>query len=254
MLWRRCCRLRQRRDRCEQGRRRQSKSFSLGNQPERVDTVPATPQFRRSIYVAFRLGSAICPRFSVSSDVFKQPVTIVVAVVALLWMDWRFTLVSLILFPFCIVPIRIFGRRARQGVQLDQRGSGLMSVTMQESFAGIRVIKSFAREEQQEKAFRRSSQLSFSNTMRVVKATEAVGPLVEIIASAGVGLALFYVYAANLSAGRFLGLMAGIFILYEPIKTLSKLHIVMQRSLGATTQIFSILDSKPEVQDAPNAI
>jgi subfamily B ATP-binding cassette protein MsbA len=191
---------------------------------------------------------------SVSSDIFKQPVTIVGAVIALLWMDWRFTLVTLVLFPICIVPIRIFGRRARQATQLDQRGSGLMSVTMQESFAGIRVIKSFGREEQQEKAFRRSSQLSFSNTMRVVKATEAVGPLVEIIASAGVGIALFYVYWANLSAGRFLGLISGIFILYEPIKTLSKLHIVMQRSLGATSQIFSILDSVPTVRDAPEAV
>jgi subfamily B ATP-binding cassette protein MsbA len=191
---------------------------------------------------------------SVSSDVFKQPVTIVGAVIVLLLIDWKFTVVSLVLFPICIVPIRIFGRRARQAVQLDQRGAALMSVTMQESFAGIRVIKSFAREDQQEKSFRRSAQLSFSNTMRSVKATEAVGPLVEIIASIGVGLALLYVYAANLTAGRFFGLISGIFILYEPIKTLSKLHIVMQRSLGATTQIFSILDSKPAVQDAPNAV
>src|SRR5207253_2368652 len=54
--------------------------------------------------------------------------------------------------------------------------------------------------------------------------------------------------------GRFFGLISGIFIIYEPIKTLSKLHIVMQRSLGATTQIFSILDSKPAVQDSPNAV
>ncbi len=191
---------------------------------------------------------------SVSSDVFKQPVTIVGAVIVLLLIDWKFTVVSLVLFPICIVPIRIFGRRARQAVQLDQRGAALMSVTMQESFAGIRVIKSFAREDQQEKSFRRSAQLSFSNTMRTVKATEAVGPLVEIIASIGVGFALLYVYAANLTAGRFFGLISGIFIIYEPIKTLSKLHIVMQRSLGATTQIFSILDSKPAVQDAPNAV
>src|SRR5256885_12977231 len=57
---------------------------------------------------------------SVSSDIFKQPVTIIRAIIVLLLMDWRFTLVSLILFPICIVPIRIFGRRARQGVQLDQ--------------------------------------------------------------------------------------------------------------------------------------
>jgi len=190
---------------------------------------------------------------SVSSDVFKQPITIVGTVTVLLLLDWKFTVVALILFPICILPIRFFGRRARQAVQREQKGMGLMSVTMQESFAGIRVIKSFAREAQQEKAFRRSTQQQFSNAMRMVKAMEAVGPLVETIASIGVGLALFYVYVTNLSAGRFFGLISGIFILYEPIKTLSKIHIVMQRSLGATTQIFSILDSVAAVRDAPDA-
>src|SRR5437899_6834799 len=120
---------------------------------------------------------------TVSSDAFKQPVTIIGAVSVLLFMDWKFTVVTLVLFPICILPIRIFGRRARQAVQREQKGMGLMSVTMQESFAGIRVIKSFTREEQQDKAFRRSTQQQFSNAMRMVKATEAVGPLVEIIAS-----------------------------------------------------------------------
>src|SRR5438094_3909476 len=50
---------------------------------------------------------------SVSSDVFKQPITVVGAVIVLLLMDWKFTIVSLILFPSCILPIRYFGRRAR---------------------------------------------------------------------------------------------------------------------------------------------
>ena len=190
---------------------------------------------------------------SVSSDVFKQPITIIGAVIALLLLDWKFTVVSLILFPTCILPIRYFGKRARQAVQREQKGGVLMTVTMLESITGIRVVKSFAREEQLEKTFRRGAQQSFSQTMRVVKAQEAVGPLVEIIASFGVGLALWYVYAANLNAGRFFGLIAGIFIIYEPIKTLSKLHIVMQRSLGATTAIFAILDSTPTVQDSPDA-
>ena len=129
-----------------------------------------------------------------------------------------------------------------------------MTVTMQETFAGIRVVKSFAREEHQEKFFRRATQQQFSNAMRSFKAMEATGPMVEIIASIGVGLAFVYVYLANLPAGQFLGLLAGIFILYDPVKTLSKLHIVMQRSIGATTKIFSLLDSSPTVQDAPGAI
>src|SRR6184192_4141176 len=89
--------------------------------------------------------------------------------------------------------------------------------------------------------------------MRLIRSMEAVGPLVETIAAIGVGMALLYVYATNLSAGRFFGLISGIFILYDPIKTLSRIHIVMQRSIAATASIWEILDSEPTVQDAPNA-
>ena len=54
-----------------------------------------------------------------------------------------------------------------------------MVVTMQETFAGIRVIKSFARESYQEKEFKRSNQLQFSQMMRMIRSMEIVGPLVE---------------------------------------------------------------------------
>ncbi len=191
---------------------------------------------------------------SVSSDLFKQPITIIGAISVLLLMDWKFTVVTLILFPTCLLPLRVYGRRAKKAVQNEQAGMAQMVVTMQETFAGIRVIKSFAREGFQEKEFKRSNQLQFSQMMRMIRSMEAVGPLVEIIAAIGVGMALLYVYAANLSVGRFFGLFSGIFILYEPIKTLSRIHIVMQRSIAATTAIFSILDSQSTVQDVPNAV
>src|SRR6059036_2659952 len=190
---------------------------------------------------------------AVSSDIFKQPVLIVGAISVLFLMDWKFTLITLVLFPTCLVPLRIYGRRARKALRGQFEGMGEMVVTMQETFAGIRVIKSFAREAHQEKEFKRSNQLQFSQMMRMIRSMEAVGPLVEIIAAIGVGMALLYVYAANLSVGRFFGLISGIFILYDPIKTLSRIHIVMQRSIAATSAIFSILDSKPTVEDAPGA-
>jgi subfamily B ATP-binding cassette protein MsbA len=190
---------------------------------------------------------------AVSSDIFKQPITIVGAITVLLLMDWKFTLVTLILFPTCLLPLRIYGRRARKALRGQFEGMGEMVVTMQETFAGIRVIKSFAREAHQEKEFKRSNQLQFSQMMRIIRSMEATGPLVETIAAVGIGLALLYVYAANLSAGRFFGLITGIFILYDPIKTLSKIQLVMQQSIAATTAIFALLDSESTVQDAPNA-
>jgi subfamily B ATP-binding cassette protein MsbA len=191
---------------------------------------------------------------TVSSDVFKQPITIVGAITVLLMMDWKFTLVTLILFPTCLLPLRVYGRRAKNAVQNEQAGMAEMVVTMQETFAGIRVVKSFAREAHQEKEFKRSNQTQFSQMMRIIRSLEAVGPLVETMAAIGVGMALLYVYAENLSVGRFFGLISGIFILYDPIKTLSRIHLVMQRSIAATTSIFALLDSKSTVQDAPDAV
>ncbi len=190
---------------------------------------------------------------AVSSDIFKQPVLIIGAISVLFLMDWKFTLITLVLFPTCLVPLRIYGRRARKALRGQFEGMGEMVVTMQETFAGIRVIKSFAREAHQEKEFKRSNQMQFSQMMRIIRSMEATGPLVETIAAVGVGLALLYVYAANLSAGRFFGLISGIFLLYDPIKTLSKLQIVMQQSISATTAIFDLLDTDPTVQDSPDA-
>src|SRR5947208_16849099 len=190
----------------------------------------------------------------VSADLFKQPVAIIGAISVLLLMDWKFTLVTLVLFPTCLVPLRIYGSRARNALRGQFEGMGEMVVTMQETFAGIRVIKSFAREAHQEKEFKRSNQLQFSQMMRIIRSMEATGPLVETIAAVGIGLALLYVYAANLSAGRFFGLITGIFILYDPIKTLSKLQIVMQQSISATTAIFALLDTEPTLRYSPDAI
>jgi subfamily B ATP-binding cassette protein MsbA len=175
-------------------------------------------------------------------------------VAVLLYLDWRFTIVTLILFPTCIIPITIFSRRARRATKLEQEDMGQMVVTMQETFAGIRVIKSFAREEHQEKSFRKSNRLQFENMLRIIRSVESVGPMVETVAAIGVGLALVYVYFSDIGAARFLALNMGIFLLYEPIKVLSRIQVLLERSIQATTEIFKILDSKPSVVDAPDAV
>ena len=53
---------------------------------------------------------------SISSDLFKQPVAIIGGISVLLYMDWKFTLVTLVLFPSCLIPLRLYGKRARKAV------------------------------------------------------------------------------------------------------------------------------------------
>jgi subfamily B ATP-binding cassette protein MsbA len=191
-----------------------------------------------------------------SVNLFKQPIALIAGVAAVMWIDWKFSLVALVLFPICIVPVAMFGRKIRKAGRAEQELAGEMNVILQESFSGIRVIKSFAREKFMTDAFDpfdRAVMNQFRNSMRVHKNTEITTPLVEVVAALGVGLALFYVFAAGLTAAKFLALMAGIFLLYEPVKALSRIHLMLQRCLAATTNIFALMREPRTIMDAPDA-
>ena len=189
-----------------------------------------------------------------SVNLFKQPIALISGVAAVMWIDWKFSVVALVLFPACIAPVAVYGKRIRRAGRAEQELAGEMNVILQESFSGIRVIKSFAREKLMMGLFDRAALKQFQNSMRVHKNTEITTPLVEVVAAVGVGMALFYVYWAQLSAAKFLALMAGIFLLYEPVKALSRIHLLLQKCLAATTSIFELMRQPRSIEDAPDAV
>lgn len=189
----------------------------------------------------------------VSSDLIKQPLTVITCVIALLSLDARFTLVALVLFPLCMVPVAVYGKRIRKNGRMEEEQAGAMTVTLTETFAGIRVIKSFAREGYQVAQFDEANMNQFYNAVRVRKATEIVSPMVEIIGALGVGMALFYVHARGMDLSRFFSLTGGLFLLYNPIKQISRMHMQMQRCQAALGQMFQLLELQPTIMDAPGA-
>lgn len=190
---------------------------------------------------------------SIAGDLVKDPIAVVTGVVVLVSIDWKFSLTTLVLFPICILPVAIFGRKVRQAGKAEENDAGTMAVILQESFAGIRVIKSFAREDYQSKQFASSSNMQCRNSMRVRKSIDIVQPLIESVSALGVVLAIMYVYFFDISLAKFLALCAGIFLLYNPVKALSKIPMVMQKCMASATNLFDLLAKNPTIQDAPNA-
>jgi subfamily B ATP-binding cassette protein MsbA len=190
----------------------------------------------------------------IGADLIKQPFCVFVGVYTLIKLDPKFTVMALVLFPLCIVPVAIYGRRIRKSGRKEEEMAGAMTSILQETFAGIRVIKSFAREDFQVAQFEESNIAQFRNAMRVRKATEIVGPMVEVVAAMGVGLALFYVHHAGMPLSKFISLVMGLFLLYNPIKQLSRMHMLIQKCRAATMHIFDLMDLQPDVQDVPGAV
>ena len=190
----------------------------------------------------------------VSADIVTQPVTVLTSIGVLLHLDWRFTIISLILFPVCLIPISIFGRKVRREGGSEEAKAGMMMVVLQEAFAGVRVVKALAREKHTVKNFEDTGDVQFSVAIKVRRNIEIVGPIIEAVSAVGVMMALVYVGVRNISAGTFLALVTALFMMYDPVKKLSKIHLTLQKALVSTERIFELMHISPEIQDAPDAL
>ena len=191
---------------------------------------------------------------SISSDLIKQPLTIVMGFGAMLYLDWKFTIASMVLVPAFLLPLLSFGKRVKKQGKLEEEKVSQLMTLLQESFTGIRVIKAFAQEKYEARNFWAVSEEGFRNSIHVRKVIEMVSPLVEAVAAVGVGCALFYVWYTHLSAGRLMALLGCVFVLYEPAKKLSRIHLVLQQCNVATTNIFEIMQNEPTIQDREGSV
>ena len=161
---------------------------------------------------------------------------------------------SLVLFPVCLIPISIFGKKVRREGGSEEAKAGMMMVVLQEAFAGIRVVKALAREKNEVRKFEETGDFQFSVAMKVRKAIEIVGPIIEAVSAVGVMMALVYVGMRGISVDVFIALQGALFLMYDPVKKLSKIHLQLQKALVSTERIFELMHVKPDIEDAPNAV
>lgn len=190
----------------------------------------------------------------VISDLVKQPLSIVSAMAVLFYLDWKFTLMAMLLFPLCIIPVVLVSKKVRRAGADEEAEAGAMGVIMQEAFSGIRVVKAYGREAHEVSRFNASNQKMLRSMMRWNRALEGVGPLTEVVASLGVAAALVYVYSLGLPASSFIALNGGLVMLYPPAKALSRIPLILQKSLASTSKVFEMMERPSAVEDAPGAV
>lgn len=184
----------------------------------------------------------------------QRPLTIISILAVLFAQDWIFTTVSLFVFPACMLPIIRIGKRARKSGEQELTENSGMAVVLQESFSGIRLVKSYAREQHECKRFEETNANMVNHQLRWAKQMELIGPIVEAVASIGIGAGLVYAWHRGLEAENFFLLVMALTQIYPPLKELSKVQLLFQRTGAAAEQVFQLLEKQPDIQDAPDAI
>lgn len=183
----------------------------------------------------------------------NRPLTIITILFVLFAKDWFFTLMSLIIFPLCLAPIIAIGRKVRKAGSREEKEVGTMMTTMHESFTGIRLVKGYAREEYEVQRFDHANAEMCKNMLRWTRAMELIGPIVESVASIGIAAGLVYFWVQQRGAGDLIVLVMSLTRIYPPAKELSKVNLLMQKTVFAVNKVVHLLDRPADIQDAPGA-
>ncbi len=187
-----------------------------------------------------------------------EGVTLIGSLVSMLYLDWKLTLVTLVIVPVVLGIINIFGKRLRiAGHDVQGRIADITSL-LQETISGARVVRSFAREGYEVQRFERENQRNFRAVMRATKLTSLLSPLVEFSAAIAVAVILWYggysVVTGAITAGSLIAFLIYAINLSNPVKRLSQVYGNIQKAMAAGDRVFAILDTKPEVVEKTNAI
>lgn len=191
---------------------------------------------------------------SLASDLVKQPVTVVVAIVVLAFIDLWFCFFALAVGIACLVPIGYFGRKVRKASSAEEQSEGGVLTVLHQTFANALVVKAYHLEGDQGRHFQKAADRQASRSLYFQKQRDIVSPLVEAVASLGMAAALAYVYMADIRVSEFLAVVAGFVMMYQPLKRMAGMYVASQRLLHRSENVFAILDAPPMTPDPPDAV
>jgi subfamily B ATP-binding cassette protein MsbA len=187
---------------------------------------------------------------TVVKDLFQQSLTMVALTGVIFYQNWQLGLMAILAMPLATYPLIRVGRRLRKVARSGQEKIGDLTSILQETFAGIRIVKAFGREDFEAERFDKKNMTYFKNVMRATSVSELTSPMMETLGSVGAAAIIWYggyqVITDQMDAGAFFSFMTAAMLMYAPMKGLSSANNILQQALAAAERVFTILDQKNE--------
>lgn len=187
----------------------------------------------------------------------KDAVTVAFLIGLLFYQDWRLALITCVILPVAIVPIRNLGKRMRKASSRTQAATGVFSAILTETLQGVRHIKAYAMEAHETARARAAIGDRLKEMFKVVRTRALATPFVETLAGIAVAAVVWYggvrVIAGDTTPGTFFSFIAALIMAYQPIRSLANLNAALEEGLAAASRILSHLDVEPAIREAPGA-
>ncbi len=190
-------------------------------------------------------------------DLLRESLTVIGFAALMFWYDWKLALVAFTGAPLVVYPLLRLGQRVRRSTRRSQEQLEHLSHLTAEAFAGHRIVKAFGAEQHEARRFAAASERLYRTNLKITSTVSLLPPTMEFLGGVAIVALLWYgrrrIGAGVIDQGSFLAFIFAAFMMYTPIKRLSRVNANIQQAMAAATRIFEMLDTHSEVVERPDA-
>lgn len=190
-------------------------------------------------------------------DAVKEPLTFFSLLGYAVYLNWKITLISMIIIPPCAI---LLGNAARHSKRYSGRilgNLGEMSSQLGESISGMRVIQAFNLQKYLRGQFNQTNRDFTRTSLKAIRVEELSRPAIELMFGIMLSFLIYYVVREHLrgrmTQGEVISLFACFGMMLQPLRKISEMNVSLSQSSAAIDSVFAILETDPEVQDKPGA-
>ena len=182
-------------------------------------------------------------------DTIREPFAILSILLAMVWIDWKLTLLSMALLPLVVGPVLIGGRRVRWLMKNSVTAGILQIGYLLEALQSVRIVKAYGMENRQMAKFKNLADQMAHMSVKLAQTRNLLNPLIEMLCMLGVGLLIVVVFATRTEASSLVSFLAALLMAPLSIKRIANLHLTLAAasiSISRLEQFYSEQPSVPE--------
>ncbi len=202
--------------------------------------------------IVFEVGNVTAAATKVVTVAIKDSLIVLSLMAWLLYLNWKLTLIVLVLVPIMALIVRVYSRRMHDLNRSSLEYTGELTRVVNEAVAGYKEIKVFGAYDQVERGFRKTIDKLRNFAMRITIASGATAPITQLLASIAVAsvvtIALLQTQRNETTVGGFVSFITAMLMLLAPLKHLADINEQLQRGIAAAEGVFELIDRQPEIE------
>jgi subfamily B ATP-binding cassette protein MsbA len=182
---------------------------------------------------------------------------VIILIGSIVYMDPRFAVLILIFMPFAWFMLTKQRKKMRKSTTKSLQETGDLSALITQTLRGMRVVRAYQQEGQEEKRAASAINRALEFTMRGTRARAMSSPAMELLVGCGFAVAIYFAgtrgIRGDLTLGHFMGFMTAALLIYSPLKSVATLQTQLQEGIAAACRAFGVVDREVNLVELPDA-